>query len=157
MVRPRGLHLKEMHALFEGIPLPAALVDFGLFFFHNAVQLARSEEGPFFYLPKLQSHLEARWWNDVISFSEKELGIESFPVIKNEINFNLSQGELNINNLPGGVSFFMYNTIGLRVLDRTFHAVSEASIDMSSLKPGIYFVNLIRNNNVIYRKKIVLN
>jgi Secretion system C-terminal sorting domain len=88
---------------------------------------------------------------------EKELGIESFPVPRNEINFNPSQGELNINNLPGDVSFLMYNTIGLRVLDRTFHAVSEATINVSSLKPGIYFVNLIRNNNVIYRKKIVLN
>lgn len=97
------------------------------------------------------------WVQEIMKSVEKELGIESFPVIKNEINFNLSQGELNINNLPGGVSFFMYNTIGLRVLDRTFHAVSEATINVSSLKPGIYFVNLIRNNNVIYRKKIVLN
>jgi len=97
------------------------------------------------------------WVQEIMKSVEKELGIESFPVPRNEINFNLSQGELNMYNLPGDVSFFMYNTIGLRVLDRTFHTVSEATINVSSLKPGIYFVNLIRNNNVIYRKKIVLN
>ncbi len=74
-VRPRGLHLRERHVLVDGEPIPASLFDFGLFFFHNAKkQLARGA-GPYFYLPKLESHLEARLWNDVFVRAEEALGI----------------------------------------------------------------------------------
>jgi malate synthase len=74
-VRPRGLHLPEKHVTFDGEPIPGSLFDFGLFFFHNAkAQLARGT-GPYFYLPKLESHLEARWWNDVFVFAQERLGI----------------------------------------------------------------------------------
>jgi malate synthase len=76
MVRPRGWHLDEAHFLVDGEPTPAGLFDFGLFFFHNAkAQLARGT-GPYFYLPKLESHLEARLWNDVFVMAQDELGIE---------------------------------------------------------------------------------
>jgi malate synthase len=64
-VRPRGWHLEEAHVRLDGRPVPGALVDFGLFFFHNARALTSRGTGPYFYLPKLQSHLEARLWNDV--------------------------------------------------------------------------------------------
>jgi malate synthase len=77
VVRPRGLHLVERHLLKEGVPVPAALVDFGLHFFHNARELVARGSGPYFYLPKLESHLEARLWNDVFLFAQEALGIES--------------------------------------------------------------------------------
>lgn len=74
-VRPRGWHLDESHFLVDGAPVSGSLFDFGLFFFHNArEQLARGA-GPFFYLPKLESHLEARLWNDVFVAAQEELGL----------------------------------------------------------------------------------
>ncbi len=75
MVRPRGIHLPEKHVKVDGETVPGCLFDFGLFFFHNANTLIQQGTGPYFYLPKLQSHLEARLWNDVFVFSEKYLGI----------------------------------------------------------------------------------
>jgi malate synthase len=75
MVRPRGWHLDEKHFLAEGKPISGALFDFGLFFFHNAAALLAEGTGPYFYLPKLENHLEARLWNDVFCFAQDELGI----------------------------------------------------------------------------------
>jgi len=73
--RPRGWHLDERHVLVDGRPSVGALVDFGLFFFHNAAELVGQVRGPFFYLPKIESHLEARLWNDVITHAEETVGI----------------------------------------------------------------------------------
>ena len=76
LVRPRGWHLNEAHVLVDGQAMSGSLFDFGLFFFHNAkAQLARGV-GPFFYLPKLESHLEARLWNDVFCHAQDALGIK---------------------------------------------------------------------------------
>jgi len=75
MVRPRGWHLVERHLEVDGRPIPASLVDFGLYFFHNVRPLLAAETGPYFYLPKLQSHLEARLWNDVFVHAQEALGI----------------------------------------------------------------------------------
>jgi malate synthase len=75
MVRPRGWHLPEKHFLVKGKPISASLFDFGLFFFHNAKALIAKGTGPYFYLPKMESHLEARLWNDVFVFAQQELGI----------------------------------------------------------------------------------
>jgi malate synthase len=75
MVRPRGLHLPEKHVRLYGRPMPACLFDFGLFFFHNAEKLLARETGPYFYLPKIQSHLEARLWNDVFVRAQEAFGI----------------------------------------------------------------------------------
>jgi malate synthase len=74
VVRPRGWQLVEKHLLIDGRPVSASLVDFGLYFFHNAHRLARGS-GPYFSLPKLESHLEARLWNDVFLLAQRELGI----------------------------------------------------------------------------------
>ena len=75
MVRPRGWHLEEKHFLVDGKPISGSLFDFGLYFFHNARQLIQKGTGPYFYLPKMESHLEARLWNDVFCFAQDELGI----------------------------------------------------------------------------------
>jgi malate synthase len=76
VVRPRGWHLDERNLTFGGRKGVGALVDFGLYFFHNVRALLDSGKGPYFYLPKMESHLEARLWNDVFTHAEKELGIE---------------------------------------------------------------------------------
>lgn len=75
VARPRGWHLVEKHIRIDGRPVSASLVDFGLYFFHNARQLIARGAGPYFYLPKLESHLEARLWNDVFCLAQDELGI----------------------------------------------------------------------------------
>jgi malate synthase len=75
LVRPRGWHLPEKHVLVDGQPVAAALFDFGLYFFHNARRLIEKGSGPYFYLPKLEGHREARLWNEVFQFSQDSLGI----------------------------------------------------------------------------------
>ncbi|NDJ63256.1 MAG: malate synthase A [Chloroflexi bacterium] len=75
MVRPRGWHLDEKHLLVDGKPVPGGLFDFGLYFFHNVKPLLERGSGPYFYLPKLESHLEARLWNDAFLLAQDELGI----------------------------------------------------------------------------------
>ncbi len=71
VVRPRGWHLVEKHIRIDGRPVSASLVDFGLYFFHNARRLSARGSGPYFYLPKLESHLEARLWNDVFLLAQE--------------------------------------------------------------------------------------
>ncbi|MFD8028386.1 malate synthase A [Streptomyces sp. NPDC059717] len=75
VVRPRGWHLNERHLLVDGQQVPGAFVDFGLYFFHNARRLLDLGKGPYFYLPKTESHLEARLWNDVFVFAQDHLGV----------------------------------------------------------------------------------
>src|SRR5262249_30985299 len=73
LVRPRGLHLPEKHVDVEDGPLAGSFLDFGLYLFHNGRRLLDRGTGPYLYLPKLESHLEARLWNDVFTFAEEEL------------------------------------------------------------------------------------
>jgi malate synthase len=73
--RPRGWHLEEKHVVVDGAPVAGALFDFGLFFFHNAKELLSRGSGPYFYLPKMESHLEARLWNDIFLLAQEELGV----------------------------------------------------------------------------------
>ncbi|AKU16387.1 malate synthase A [Luteipulveratus mongoliensis] len=75
IMRPRGWHLCEKHIAVDGRPISASLVDFGLYFFHNAKALIEGGAGPYFYLPKVESHLEARLWNDVFVMAQDLLGI----------------------------------------------------------------------------------
>jgi malate synthase len=75
LVRPRGWHLDEKHLIVDLAPVSGALVDFGLFFFHNARELIERGTGPYFYLPKMENHLEARIWNDIFNFAQDELEI----------------------------------------------------------------------------------
>ncbi|MFF7199773.1 malate synthase A [Streptomyces sp. NPDC008141] len=75
VMRPRGWHLDERHLQLDGRPVPGALVDFGLYFFHNAKRLIDLGKGPYFYLPKTESHLEARLWNDIFVFAQDYVGV----------------------------------------------------------------------------------
>ncbi len=75
LARPRGWHLYEKHMTVDGEQVPGGIFDFGLYFFHNAQQLLDNGSGPYFYLPKLESHLEARLWNDIFIMAQDELGI----------------------------------------------------------------------------------
>jgi malate synthase len=75
LVRPRGWHLVEKNVLVDGQPISGSLFDFGLYLFHNAKELLARGSGPYFYLPKLESHLEARLWNDVFNLAQDEVGI----------------------------------------------------------------------------------
>jgi malate synthase len=75
IVRPRGWHMLERHMLVDGDPVSASLFDFGLFFFHNAEKLVANGSGPYFYLPKIESHLEARLWDHVFNEAESRMGL----------------------------------------------------------------------------------
>jgi malate synthase len=75
LLRPRGWHLPEKHVLVDGQPMSASLFDFGVYFHRNAKRLLEKGSGPYFYLPKMESHLEARLWNDVFVFAQEQLGI----------------------------------------------------------------------------------
>jgi malate synthase A len=110
LVRPRGWHLREEHVLVDGQPIPGAILDFGLFFFHNAKELVRRGSGPYFYLPKLESHLEARLWNDVFLAAQHAVGlppgtikatvlIETLPAAfeMNEILWELKEHSAGLN------------------------------------------------------------
>ncbi len=75
LVRPRGWHLTEKHVLVDGEPMSGSLFDFGLYFFHNHARLKARGTAPYFYLPKMESHREARLWNDVFLFAQEKLGV----------------------------------------------------------------------------------
>ena len=77
VVRPRGWHFDERHIVLDGRPVVGALVDFGLHMFHNAAELLARGSGPYFYLPKTESHLEARLWNDVFVHAQQSLGVQA--------------------------------------------------------------------------------
>ena len=77
LVRPRGLHLNEKHLLMNEQETSGSLVDFGLYVFHNHKQLKKNESAPYFYLPKLEHYLEARWWNEVFEFAQEYLGVQN--------------------------------------------------------------------------------
>ena len=79
-MRPRGWHLVESHVLVDGAPVSASLFDFGLYFFHNAAERVARGTGPYFYLPKLESHHEARLWNDVFIHAQEALGIPAAAI-----------------------------------------------------------------------------
>ena len=109
-VRPRGLHLREAHYEVNGVPAPASLFDFGFFMFHNAKNLLDQGVGPFFYIPKLQDFMEARWWNKVFLWAQERLGIaagtikatvllETLPAAfqMNEILYELKEHSAGLN------------------------------------------------------------
>ena len=110
MVRPRGWHLSENHISVDGVKVAGAFVDFGLYFFHNAQAILDRGTGPYFYLPKTESHLEARLWNEVFLFAQERLGIpagtikatvliETLPAVfeMNEILYELRQHIAGLN------------------------------------------------------------
>ncbi|MFG1351124.1 malate synthase A [Xanthobacter autotrophicus] len=110
IIRPRGWHLPEAHVLVDGAEISGALFDFGLYLFHNAKAALAQGSGPYFYLPKTESHLEARLWNDVFTAAEQKLGlavgtikatllIETLPAVfeMDEILFELKEHMAGLN------------------------------------------------------------
>ena len=93
LVRPRGWHLPERHVRVDGEPMSGALFDFGMYFFHSGPPLIASGLAPFFYLPKMESHLEARLWNDVFCYAQDRVGMERGTI----------KATVLIETLPGGV------------------------------------------------------
>lgn len=75
IVRPRGWHLEEKHVTVDGEPMSGSLFDFGLYFYHNAFEAVKRGFGPYFYLPKMESHLEARLWNDAFNLAQDYIGM----------------------------------------------------------------------------------
>ncbi|WP_298289115.1 malate synthase A [Thiomonas sp.] len=140
-VRPRGWHLDEKHLLVDGQRVSGSLFDFGLFFFHNArEQLARGA-GPYFYLPKMESHLEARLWNDVFVFAQNELGIPQGSIKAtvlvetilaafemDEILYELREHSAGLN---AGRWDYIFSAIKKFKVDRNFCLADRAQITMT--------------------------
>jgi malate synthase len=154
LVRPRGLHLPEAHLLVDGDPVPGCLVDFGLFFFHNVRELLRAGVGPYFYLPKLQSRHEARWWNDVFTHAERTLEvpvgtiratvlIETLPAAfeMDEILYELRD---HIVGLNCGRWDYIFSAIKTRRTDPTFVLPDRAQVTMDKGFLRAYTQLLIR-------------
>ena len=145
LVRPRGWHLPEDHVRAQGEAVSASLFDFGLYFFHNAAELVARKTAPYFYLPKLESHLEARLWNDVFCFAQKQLGlprgtiratvlIETLPAAfeMDEILFELREHASGLNAGRWDYLFSMLKKLG---------AVTETVFpDRSALTMGVPFM-----------------
>src|SRR5881397_2529055 len=141
LVRPRGWHLPERHVRVDREDASASLVDFGLFFFHNAKDLVARGTGPYFYLPKMESHLEARLWNDVFAFAEDTVGvrrgtikgtalIETFPAASDmeEILYELRDHAAGLNAGRWDYLFSIIKTLRAR---RDFVLPDRAQLTMT--------------------------
>ncbi len=154
MVRPRGWHLPEKHVQLNGRPIPASLFDFGLYLFHNAKALVAKGTGPYYYLPKLQSHLEARLWNDVFLVAQQRLGvpagtvkatvlIETLPAAfeMDEILFELRQHSSGLNC---GRWDYIFSTIKTLRADPAWVMPDRAQVTMQQPFMRSYVQLLIR-------------
>ena len=154
MVRPRGLHLVEQHCLVDDRPVAAMFFDFGLFLFHNAEALIQSGSGPYFYLPKLQSHLEARLWNDVFLHAESARGlprgtikatvlIETLPAAfeMDEILYELREHSIGLNC---GRWDYIFSSIKTRRTDAGFVLPDRSQVTMETPFMQAYVRLLIR-------------
>ena len=141
VIRPRGLHLAERHLLLSGQPVHAALVDFGLFVFHNARELTALGSGPYLYLPKLESHREARLWHELLAAAEQQLGlprgtirvtvlIETLPAAfeMDEILWELRE---HITGLNCGRWDYIFSSIKVRRHDRRAIYPDRAQVTMT--------------------------
>jgi len=142
VVRPRGWHLDEQHLLVDGRPMSASLVDFGLYIYHCGQAQIDRGSGPYFYLPKLESHLEARLWNDVFVFAQEHLGIprgtvratvliETIPAAfeMEEILYELREHCAGLNAGRWDYVFSIIKTLG--VLDRRYALPDRARVTMT--------------------------
>jgi malate synthase len=140
-VRPRGWHLDEKHILVDGQRVSGGLFDFGLFLFHNARELIARGAGPFFYLPKMESHLEARLWNDVFVLAQNELGIPQGTIKAtvlvetilaafemDEILYELREHSAGLN---AGRWDYIFSAIKKFKVDRDFCLAERAQITMN--------------------------
>ena len=153
-VRPRGWHLEEKHVLVDGARVSGGLFDFALFFFHNAKELVDRGAGPFFYLPKLESHLEARLWNDVFIVAQKELGISQGTIKAtvlietilaafemDEILYELREHSAGLN---AGRWDYIFSCIKKFKLDRNFCLADRAKVTMTAPFMRAYALLLLK-------------
>ena len=154
VIRPRGLHLSERHLLLDGRPMHGSLVDFGLCAFHNARHLLANGSGPYFYLPKLESHLEARLWNEVFLAAEQALGlprgtirvtvlIETLPAAfeMDEILWELRE---HITGLNCGRWDYIFSSIKVRKHDQRALYPDRAQVTMTQPSMRAYTQLAIR-------------
>jgi malate synthase len=153
-VRPRGWHLDEKHMLVDGERVSGGLFDFGLFLFHNGKELVSRGAGPFFYLPKLESHLEARLWNDVFVLAQKEVGlpqgtIKATVLIEtilaafemDEILYELREHSAGLN---AGRWDYIFSCIKKFKLDRDFCLADRAKVTMTAPFMRAYALLLLK-------------
>ena len=141
-VRPRGWHLDEKHVLIDGQRVSGGIFDFALFFFHNAKEQIARGDGPFFYLPKMESHLEARLWNDIFVMAQQEIGlpqgtIKATVLIEtilaafemDEILFELREHSAGLN---AGRWDYIFSCIKKFKVDRDFCLADRAKVTMTA-------------------------
>ena len=154
LVRPRGWHLNEKHVLIDGKPIPGGIFDFGLYFFHNVRQLLANGTGPYFYLPKLESHLEARLWNDIFVLAQNELGIPQGTIKAtvlietilatfemDEILYELREHSAGLN---AGRWDYIFSCIKKLKLDRDFCLADRAKVTMTAPFMRAYALLLLK-------------
>ena len=142
MVRPRGWHLPEKHITVDGEPVSGAMFDFALYMFHNAKELLARGSGPYFYLPKLESHLEARLWNDIFCLTQDELGIprgsvkatcliETLPAVfeMDEILYELKEHSAGLN---AGRRDYLFSAIKKLRMRQDFCLADRAQVTMTA-------------------------
>ncbi|HUL68158.1 MAG TPA: malate synthase A, partial [Burkholderiaceae bacterium] len=142
VVRPRGWHLDEKHVLVDGKRVSGGIFDFALFMFHNAKELIARGSGPYFYLPKMESHLEARLWNDIFVMTQKELGlpqgtIKATVLIEtilaafemDEILYELREHSAGLN---AGRWDYIFSCIKKFKVDRDFCLADRAKVTMTA-------------------------
>jgi malate synthase len=141
-VRPRGWHLDEKHVLVDGQRVSGGIFDFALFFFHNAKEQIARGDGPFFYLPKMESHLEARLWNDIFVMAQQELGIRQGTIKAtvlietilaafemDEILYELREHSAGLN---AGRWDYIFSCIKKFKVDRDFCLADRAKVTMTA-------------------------
>ncbi|HSD36484.1 MAG TPA: malate synthase A [Rhodocyclaceae bacterium] len=154
LVRPRGWHLDEKHVLVDGQRVSGGIFDFALFFFHNAKELIARGAGPFFYLPKMESHLEARLWNDIFNMAQDELGIprgtiKATVLIETilaafemeEILYELREHSAGLN---AGRWDYIFSCIKKFKSNRDFCLANRSSITMTSPFMRAYALSLVK-------------
>ena len=153
-VRPRGWHLDEKHVLIDGARVSGGIFDFALFMFHNAAELLARGAGPYFYLPKLEGHLEARLWNDVFVMTQNELGlpqgtIKATVLIEtvlaafemDEILYELREHSAGLN---AGRWDYIFSCIKKFKLDRNFCLADRARVTMTAPFMRAYALLLLK-------------
>jgi malate synthase len=154
VVRPRGWHLDEKHVLVDGERVSGGIFDFALFMFHNARELVARGSGPYFYLPKLESHLEARLWNDIFIATQKELGLPQGTVKAtvlietvvaafemDEILYELREHSAGLN---AGRWDYIFSCIKKFKVDRSFCLADRARVTMTAPFMRAYALLLLK-------------
>lgn len=154
VVRPRGWHLDEKHVMVDGARVAGGIFDFALFMFHNAKELIVRGSGPYFYLPKMESHLEARLWNDIFVMTQKELGIPQGTVKAtvlietvlaafemDEILYELREHSAGLN---AGRWDYIFSCIKKFKVDKNFCLANRAAVTMTAPFMRAYALLLLK-------------